>query len=365
MPSRPSERLERKVRSTGLDLPPYVFPVEARNQTYYYFQKSRGTAAAGPRIPLGKDYKSPEFWAAYQKALGSNPVPDVATVGAVVDAFLTAVAPTLSASTLDHRRRALGIAKRAWGSLPIEGLRPPHVKKLMDGMASTPAKANQFLSVLKTLSGWAIVSEKITQSLTEGVKAYKTTGGHKPWSDAQVAAAHAKLTGEVRKGVMLYLYTGQRGQDVVKLGPTYIDDGGFDLGQTKTKVDVWCPIVSELAAEMETWERRPGPFLRQANGQPYSRKLFGEHFGRAIENIPVLEGVTLHGLRCTAVVRLRHAGLTVPQISDIVGMSLQTVTHYCRFADRKIGGKEALIRIEEHRASKAKRGAIEAAVNVK
>jgi hypothetical protein len=38
-------------------------------------------------------------------------------------------------------------------------------------------------------------------------------------------------------------------------------------------------------------------------------------------------------------------------------MSLQTVTRYCRFADRKAGGKEALIKLEEHRASKAKREA--------
>jgi hypothetical protein len=350
MPSR------KRPRPTAVELPKYVYPIHSRCKTYYYFQKGRGTAAAGPRIALGLDPRSPEFWAAYRKAQGTSS-PTVNTVNLVIDEYLRAVAPTLSASAFDHYQRALGIAKRAWGPLPIEGLRPSHVKKLMDGMATTPSKANQFLSVMKVLSGWAIVSDKITQSLTEGVKPYEVTGGHKPWSDAQVAVAHAKLTGEVRKGVMLYLYTGQRGQDVVKLGPTYIDDGGFDLGQTKTGVDVWCPIVSELAAEMETWERQPGPFLRRPDGQAYTRKRFWEEFTEAIEDIPELDGVTLHGLRCTAVIRLRHAGLSVPQISDIVGMSLQTVTRYCRFADRKAGGKEALIKLEEHRASKAKREA--------
>src|SRR5580704_2496068 len=121
------------------------------------------------------------FWAAYRKAQGTSS-PTVNTVDLVIDEYLRAVAPTLSASAFDHYQRALGIAKRAWGPLPIEGLRPSHVKKLMDGIASTPARANQFLSVMKVLSGWAIVSEKITQSLTEGVKPYKTTGGHKPWS---------------------------------------------------------------------------------------------------------------------------------------------------------------------------------------
>jgi integrase len=226
----------------------------------------------------------------------------------------------------------------------------------MDQMAKTPAKANQFLSVMKVLSGWAIVSEKITQSLTEGVKAYKTGGGHKPWSDAQIAITLAKFSGNLRKGFVLYLYTGQRGQDVVKLGLGHIDDGGFALGQTKTGVDIWCPIVSELAAEIDTWERRPGPFLMQTNGRPYTRRKFWEEFSEAIENIPELEGVTLHGLRCTAAIRLKHAGLSVPQISDIMGMSLQTITRYTRHADRKSGGKEALIKLEEHRASKERRG---------
>jgi hypothetical protein len=103
--------------------------------------------------------------------------------------------------------------------------------------------------------------------------------------------------------------------------------------------------------------KRPGPFLRRADGKSYSRKLFWEHFTAAIENIPELSGVTLHGMRCTAVIRLRHAWLSVPQISDIVGMSLQTVTRYCRYADRKTGGKEALIKLEEHKASKARRTA--------
>jgi integrase len=339
----------------AVKLPKGVQAVLARGKMYYFYQAGRGTAAQGPRIPLPRDPQTPEFWIALREAQGKSSVPIVNTVNFVVDEYLAAASPTLSASAYDHYQRALGIAKRAWGDLPIEGLRPSHVKKAMEGMATTPAKANQFLSVMRVLSGWALVSDKIMQGLTEGVKAYKVTGGHKPWTEAQIAIAKAKLSGSVRKGVMLYLYTGQRGQDVVRLGPTDIDDGGFDLGQKKTGVDVWCPIVSELAAEMATWEKRPGPFLRREDGKSYSRKLFWEHFIAATENIPELSEVTLHGLRCTAVIRLRHGGLSVPQISDIVGMSLQTVTRYCRFADRKTGGKEALIKLEDHRASKAKR----------
>ena len=154
---------------------------------------------------------------------------------------------------------------------------------------------------------------------------------------------------------MLYLYTGQRGSDVVKLGPTLLDEGGFAIKQKKTGREVWCPVLPELAAEMADWPRRPGPYLLQANGKPYYRKLFWKHFDEARENIAELADVTLHGLRCTAVINLRRGGLSVPQISDIVGMSLATVQRYCRFADRKESGKAALVMLADQRTRKERK----------
>lgn len=332
-------------RRAAVVLPKGVHKVTSRGHEYYYFQAGRGTTAPGPRIPIAYDPQTPEFWAALMEAQGKSKLPKVNTVSLAIDQYLAVASKTISAITLYHYRRSLDIAKRAWGDLPVEGIRPAHVKELMEGMADKPAKANHFLSTMKSLSGWARVKDLTAQSMTEGVKAYKATGGHKPWTEAQIAAAKAHLTGDIRKGFLLYLYTGQRGQDVVRLGPTHIDDGGFNLGQKKTGVEVWCPIVSELATEMATWERRPGPFLRQPNGEVYQRKSFWRHFDEAIENIPELAGVTLHGLRCTAVIRLRREGLSTGQIGDIVGMSMGTIERYCRFADRKIQGKAALIQI--------------------
>ena len=71
--------------------------------------------------------------------------------------------------------------------------------------------------------------------------------------------------------------------------------------------------------------------------------------------LPELKGVTLHGLRCTAVIRLRQEGLSTGQIGDIVGMSLSTIARYCRYADRKSGGKAALIKMADHRTAKERK----------
>src|SRR5262249_6580994 len=121
--------------------------------------------------------------------------------------------------------------------------------------------------------------------------------------------------------------------DVVRLGPTDVDTfqgrDAFAIVTQKRMRPVWCPIRSELAAEMATWERRPGPFLLQRNGKPFTRKEFARQFAEARDAIPERKGLTLHGLRATAVINLRRAGLSYAQIGDIVGMSANMVEHYC------------------------------------
>jgi integrase len=154
---------------------------------------------------------------------------------------------------------------------------------------------------------------------------------------------------------MLGLYTGQRGSDIVRLGWTNIAGKGFDLGergQQKTGVRPWCPILPELAAEMATWERRPGPFLLRSDGKPFTRQLLDNHFNRTREELPELAGATLHGLRATAIIRLRREGLSPLQIQDIVGLSLPMIQRYCRFADKRANGEAVLVHLEQVRRNR-------------
>jgi len=108
-----------------------------------------------------------------------------------------------------------------------------------------------------------------------------------------------------------------------------------------------------LAAEIATWERRPGPYLQQSYGKLYSRELLDNQFAKARETIPELAGVTLHGLRATRVVELRQRGSTEMQIQDQVGMSLKMIARYCRFADKKANGKAAVFALAERRKNSA------------
>jgi integrase len=249
-------------------LPKGVHVTIARGREYFTFQAGRGTKFAGPRIRLPNDPRSPEFWTALRQAQGIVGPVRADTVNALIDAYITAwpkLPKPLAEGTQRLYRHSFKKARAAWGELSARGLKPHHVRELMEGLYETPAAANNFLAAMRALSAFARSRDLIDWPLCDGVQPFELEGGYEPWTDEQIAAAYALPPGPFRRAIMLGLYTGQRVSDLVRLGPTMVDaEGGFDLGfkgQTKTGVRPWCPILPELAAEMATWEKRPGPFV--------------------------------------------------------------------------------------------------------
>lgn len=334
-------------------LPKGVHRVIARGREYFYFQANRGTPQVGPRIVLPKDPHSPEFWIELRKAQGIDKTGGPTTMNAVCDLYEAwPLFARLAAGTQVQYRISIRLVRQAWGDLPAVGVRPVHVQALMDELVDKPGKANNLLGFLTALSKWGRQRDHFQHSITEGVSTYDTGGGHKPWTEVQLAAAEKNFIGAVRRAYFLARYTGQRGIDIVKLGETFLDDGGFRLRNQKTgkKIgDIWCPIDDQLATEMATWERLPGPYVRQSNGRVYSKALLYNHFIEARDKIPELAGATFHGLRATRVVELRQRGATTLQIQDQIGMSLSMIERYCRFADRKANGKASVVALAERR----------------
>lgn len=332
-----------------IELPEGVHRVVSRGREYLYWRPGRGTKAAGPSVRLPDDPQSPAFWVAIREAQGNVMGAAVVTLNDVIDRYL--ISPKfagLSDGTKAIYRRELKVARAGFGKMAAESLRPSLIRGVVEGLADRPGAANNFLSTMRALSSWGVARDFFPASLTEGVEPYAKGGGHRPWSDAQLAAAEKHLTGMVRRAFFLLRYTGQRGSDVVRLGETFIDDGGFHIVQQKTGREVWCPIDDVLAAEMATWERRPGPYLYHFRG-PYRRPILDKHFAEQRAGIPQLANATLHGLRATRVVELRRRGLTTTQIQDQIGMSLAMIERYCRFADKKASGKASVVSLRERR----------------
>lgn len=339
-----------------VSLPRHVHRVVSRCREYFYYQEGRGTPQEGERIRLPDDPQTPEFWNAVRQAQGTFGPTPTDTVGALIDAYQAAW-PTLqrklSKGTQDQYRRYLKPVRKAWGDLPADSLRPKHVDALIRKVgADTPGAANNVLDALKAMCRWANGPvELLAHDPTRGVHRFAKGEGHAPWTEEQLAFAEKTFKGALRRFYFLSRYTGQRISDVVRLNPNDEDGGGFSLRQKKTGVKPWCPIFPELEAEMATWERRPGPYLLQEEGKsagkPFSTNQMWKVFDGERSKHPILDGAVPHGLRANAVIRLRGGGYTALQISDMVGMSVEMVEHYCRHADRKASGQAVLRELRE------------------
>jgi len=339
-----------------ISLPRHVHRVQSRGREYFYYQEGRGTPEAGERIRLPDDPQTPEFWTAVRQAQGAFGPTPTDTVGALIDTFECAW-PTLqrklTKGTQAQYRRYLKPIRKAWGDLSARELRPKHVDALIRKIGTEkPGAANNTLDALKALVRWANGPvDLLDHDPTRGVHHFAKGDGHIPWTPAQMAFAEQTFTGALRRWYFLSRYTGQRESDVVRLGPNDVDDGGFSLPQKKTGVRPWCPIFPELEAEMETWERRPGPYLLQedgkSKGKPFSTNQMWKAFARERSKHPILAGAVPHGLRANAVIRLREANHSAEKISDMVGMSVEMVEHYSRHADRKASGQAVLRELRE------------------
>jgi integrase len=245
------------------------------------------------------------------------------------------------------------------GDLSVNEIRPSLVQAYFDGLTSLPGKSGAAMGALKQLEKWAIVRELLPRQITLGVVFERPDGGHEPWTDAQIALACLHARPDLAQAIVLGTNTGQRRSDLVRLAPSDVEvvmgRAGINVIQTKTKKRVWVPILTELADAIETWPRRPGPWLRRAlDDKPWTGKqlccawTYERDTNSALKPLSDA-GLVLHGLRATACVNLVRAGCNTRQISDMIGMSEEMVARYTRFSEQKQNALAAVIRLEESR----------------
>jgi integrase len=230
------------------------------------------------------------------------------------------------------------------GALPVDIIRPSLVQAFLDGLAITPGRQKNARTAIKAVESWAVVRDLIPHAITTGTYTVPSAGGHEPWSDAQVELAERHARPDLARVVTLAVHTGQRGSDIVRMRWSDLEaqDGhpGINVTQQKTGLRLWVPFTRELAAALDTWERRPPFFLvLKPDGTPYSREHLSWHWNKERETNAALEplraaGLVLHGLRATAVVRARKRGASGLQIASMIGMSEPMVARYSRLADK-------------------------------
>ena len=277
----------------------------------------------------------------------------------VIKAYLDSTKfQSLGKETQRGYRRYLVLAEHpnALGAIPVDVLGPPQVQEFLDGLDDTPGAQKFARTALQALEKWAVVRAKLPRQITLGTEIVGSDGGHVPWTDEEVALAEGGATApHLARVVSLAANTGQRGSDLVLMRWTDIETvrGRPGINVTPVKLQgrlkLWVPFTRELIAKMETWERQPGPILRKHDGQPYGGRdqlTDAWYRERHRPGLEALHHLHLHGLRGTAVVRLKRLGATVSEISALVGMSAHMVERYTRLSEQRENALAAIERLD-------------------
>ena len=262
---------------------------------------------------------------------------------------------SLGSETQRNYRRYLILAEYpdCLGSVPVDAMRPALVQAFLDGLSDRPGAQIVAQVALKALEKWAVVRDLLPRSITMGTEVIGSDGGHVPWTDEQVAFGQDNSAPQLSRAICMGANTGQRGSDLVMMRWPDIElvNGrpGINVVQRKTKLKIWVPFTQTLIDAMEGWERQPGMILRKYDGLPFdNRQQLTDAWIRERERpeMEPLRHLHMHGLRGTAVVRLRRIGASVLEITSMVGMSQAMVERYCRFSVQRENALAAVERLD-------------------
>lgn len=310
----------------------------------YYFRRGRG-----PQIPLPGKPGSPEFDAAYSEALRQPREREIGvdrspagSVSAVIAAYFRHNSFTsLRKSTQQSRRAVLEKFRGAHGDKPIATVRSEHLEAILGELK--PFAQHNWLKTLRGLMKFCVAAGMRKADPTLGIERAKAEAGSiHTWTETEIAqylATHAKGT-RAYCAIVLLLYTGQRGSDIVRMSPTAIQGDRIFVKQQKTGTEVLIPIHSVLCELIEALRRpgvielKPATWLQKDRGGAYDRPAFSNQF-RVWCDQAGLKHCSAHGLRKAMCRRLAEAGCSAMEIMAITGhKTLSECERYVREAEQ-------------------------------
>lgn len=322
-------------------LPPFVERWRDRHgKVRVYFRRGKGRRVTLP------DLSAPEFDRAYQSALlgstsSARPKREAArpgTIGALVISYLK------SAGYLGLRKTSkVGYAHR------IEHLRVQHGHRTVSGLtrerimtgilqpfANRPGSAHATLKMLRILIRHAIDIGWLAHDPSLGIKRPKLKR-IRSWTESEIEQyrAHWPFGTKQRTAFELFLNTGQRRSDVVRMAWPHIVNGTITVEQQKTGRKLLIPLHRDALTALEETTRAHIVILTTAYGRPFTVDGFSQWMRDAIAAAGLPLACQPHGLRKATGRRLAEAGATAKEIMAILGhTTLSEAERYTEDADQ-------------------------------
>jgi len=312
--------------------------VTRHGKTVWYFRRP-----GQKRVRLPGIYGSPEYLAAYAKALAgvavdTPPTAQKGTVAWLVSRYkasghFASLAPT-SQLARDYILKAVC---REAGHVQFARITRKKIQEGMDRRAKTPHGANNFLVAMSVLFKWAKANDLVETNPCDGVDRRKDKiEGHHPWTIEEVEQFRAKhpIGSKPRLAMDLLLFTGLRRSDVITIGRQNVKDGVLTLRTQKNKTSAHLPIFAELQASIDATVTGEMVFLTNKRGQPFqSGQSFSQWFQRKARSAGLHERCTPHGLR--------KAGATIAANNGATAHELMAMYTWSRISMAEVYTKEA------------------------
>jgi integrase len=188
----------------------------------------------------------------------------------------------------------------AAGHKPGAALEPRHLLGIFGSDAETPAQANALRNVLRLLLQYAFERGWREGQSRRDVKRLRYVKKPYPaWTEGDIAAFEARWPrgSRARLALALLLYTGQRRDDVIRMGPQHVRGGVIVWRQQKPAPSWSCPCTPSCAPN---WPPRRRPPRLSRDGARAALRV-GDRFYNWFKDCAAKAGVarTLspHGLR--------------------------------------------------------------------
>jgi integrase len=244
----------------------------------------------------------------------------------------------LAANTREQYRRMLAKAEIEFGTMPIDALNDPRVRKdFLDwrekaAKVSGSREADHRLSAVSAMITWAVDRGYLSSNHVRGFKRlYHVDRAEQIWLPDHIEAFMRIAPLEMQRALIIALHTGQRQADILKLPWSSYDGQSITLRQGKASrrgvraapISIRC--TAALCRMLDELPRSSPIILTTKTGKAFKKRYFASQWKAATEAAEITN-LHFNDLRGTAVTLLSEAGNTIQQVASVTGHSLKTVT---------------------------------------
>lgn len=338
---------------------PYLNEQPGRHQNgvvYWYVRIGKG-----PRIPIKGEYGSPEFLKAYAAAVGGKKTAPATRASKGTLRWLADMwkrssdwnsTEPATRKQRDHFLQQMlnkAATRDTAGDCALEDITREHIVKGREERQATPAAANNYLKTVRALFRWAKEAELIDEDPARDVPFLKVkTKGFPPWTMDEIHRYRDRwpLGTTQRLALELFINTGLRRGDAATVGPQHARDGLIEIRAGKNKVQLYIPILPNLAEAIDAGPIGEMSYLVTRYGRPFKKESLGNEFREWCDAAKVSKSA--HGIRKLAATVVADNGASELELQALFGWTTNAMSLvYTRERDRKRQALQAAFKLLE------------------